>query len=83
MTSGGPSEHTDLTGMTVAELISQISQDHAVATEAGKTQSETLQAMGRKAAEVYRRGGISWRELAQAVDMSTRTVKRHAEPYLP
>lgn len=82
MTSGGPSEPTDLTEMTVAELLSQISQDHATATEAGRAQSETLKAMGRKAAEVYRRGGISWRQLAQAANMSTRTVKRYAEPYL-
>lgn len=83
MTSGGPNEPTDLTEVPVAQLLSEITQDHATATEAGRTQGETLQAMGRKVAEVYQRGGITWRQIAEETSVSMRTVRRYAEPYLP
>lgn len=86
MTSGHgtiePPDPSDLTELTVAQLLTQITQDHATATEAGRAQGETLKEMGRKAAEVYRRGELSWRQIAARTDVSVRTVRRYAEPYM-
>jgi hypothetical protein len=82
MTSGGPSDSPDLTGVPVAQLLAEITQDHAAATAAGLAQTETLKVMGRKVAEVYLRGGISWRRIAAETSVSVRTVRRYAEPYL-
>ena len=72
----------DLTEVPVAQLLAEIPKDHAAATAAGLAQSETLKLMGRKAAEIYNRGGMSWREIAEATGLSVRTVKRYAEPHI-
>lgn len=83
--TGGPSEPPpDLTEVPVAQLLAEIAQDHATATAAGATQTETLRAMGQKAAEVYNRHGgrLSWRQIAAETGVSVRTVKRHAEQYI-
>lgn len=82
MTSGGPSDTPDLTGVPVAQLLAEITSDHTTATEAGRVQGDTLKAMGRKVAEVYQRGGITWRQIAEQTSVSVRTVRRYAEPYL-
>jgi DNA-binding NarL/FixJ family response regulator len=84
--TGGPSDRPqlpDLTEVPVAQLLAEIPKDHAAATAAGRSQSETLQRMGQKAAEIYIRGGMSWRQIAAETGVSVRTVKRHAEPFLP
>ena len=66
----------------MTQLLAEISRDHVRATEHGRTQGETLQLMGRKAAEVYRRGGVSWRQIAAETNVSVRTLRRYADPYL-
>ncbi len=87
MTSDGagrphPPDLADLTGLTVTELLAEIGEDHATATAAATTQVEKLDVMGRKAAEVWNRGGITWRELAEESGVHLRTLYRYALPYI-
>jgi DNA-binding NarL/FixJ family response regulator len=77
--TGGP----DLSGVPASQLLAEIPKDHAAATAAGIAQSETLDAMGQKVAEIRVRTGMSWRAIAAETGLSVRTVRRHAEPYLP
>lgn len=72
----------DLTELSVTQLLAEIAQDHETATVAGKTQGDRLRAMGRKAAEVHNRGGITWRKLAAESGVELRTLYRYARPYL-
>lgn len=72
----------DLSGVPLSQLLAEIPKDYQVASAAGTTQSETLKAMGQKAAELWNRGGMSWRQIAAETGVSLRTVKRHAEPYI-
>jgi hypothetical protein len=69
----------DLSGMPLPQLLDAISHDHA---EASLAQQAQLQSMGRKAAEVYRRKEMSWRQIAAATGVSVRTLRRYAAPYL-
>jgi hypothetical protein len=86
MTSVGAEAATpdpaDLTELSVTQLLAEIGQDHATATLAGKTQGERLDLMGRKAAEVHNRGGITWRQLADESGVTLRTLYRYAKPYI-
>lgn len=81
--AGARDQHpADLTELSVTQLLAEITEDHATATAAGQTQGERLKAMGRKAAEVHNRGGITWRKLAAESGVELRTLYRYARPYI-
>lgn len=86
MTSDGAGANqpdpADLTELSVTQLLAEIAKDHETATVAGKTQGERLQAMGQKAAEVWNRGEMTWRQLAEQSGVDLRTLYRYADKYV-